>query len=357
MPRSLTLVSARTGLRALAVVSLMLVMVLGPATGAAALTVNSHLCDIAPDAGFTDVAVASPHKADIDCLGYFGVTNQAGTFDPGGVVSRWQMALFMTRAHNVFGRSLPTGADQGFTDIASLSPEYQTAINQLKQLSVTAGTTPTTFDPDGSVTRWQMALFLTRLVTAASVTLPPVESTGFTDIGGLPQATQDAIAQLKSLGVTQGTSPTTFGPEDTVTREQMASFIVRTLRVTWRFDTLAFATECSGSMPEVCTDPVELRGWVFDFDGGVIVLRHGWVFDPTDPTVEPDETLEVEYLIDGVEVPATEVRTELDGIVYRSWVLEIEPRERDTAYQLEVRWISPADGGHVFSTILLVGWL
>lgn len=354
----LRLAPKRSGLHVMLVVALLLVLVLGPATTASAFTVNTELCDSATDAGYTDVAVDSPHKADIDCLLYWRVTNQTGTYDPRGVVSRWQMALFMTRAYGAFGDSLPSGPDQGFSDIGSLAPEWQTAINQLKQLSITAGTSPTTFEPDGSVTRWQMALFLTRLVSAARVALPPVEPTGFTDIGDLSQAAQEAIAQLKSLGVTQGTSPTTFGPYDVVTREQMASFIVRTLRVTWWFNTLSAATDCVGSMPVVCTDPANSR-WVGSFEDGVLVLRHGWGIElpiESEEDAQSFETLDMQYLIDGVEVPATEVRTELDGVLLRSWVLEVGSGDTPGTFQLEVRWIDPAAGGHVMSTILTMGW-
>ena len=55
------------------------------------------------------------------------------------------------------------GASQGFDDLGGLSAEAVTAINQIKQLGITTGTTATTFDPNGVVNRWQMALFLTRL--------------------------------------------------------------------------------------------------------------------------------------------------------------------------------------------------
>ncbi|MBN1320892.1 MAG: S-layer homology domain-containing protein [Thermoleophilia bacterium] len=50
---------------------------------------------------------------------------------------------------------------------------------------------------------------------------------GFTDISALTQEAKDAIALLYTLGITQGTTATTFSPYADVTRRDMASFMVR----------------------------------------------------------------------------------------------------------------------------------
>jgi hypothetical protein len=118
---------------------------------------------------------------------------------------------------------------QGFTDIGTLDAATQTAINQLAQLDITKGTTATTYDPTGIVNRWQMALFITRQLTAAGVTLPSGVSQGFTDIGTLDAATQTAINQLAQLGISKGTSATTYDPTGNVNRWQMALFLSRDL--------------------------------------------------------------------------------------------------------------------------------
>ena len=114
-----------------------------------------------PSAGFEDTTDAS-----VDCLKYFGIVNgtTATTYSPTDTVSRWQMALFLTRTLNVANVALPTGADQGFTDIAGESAEIQLAINQLKQLGITTGKTATTFAPADNVSRQEMALFIERML-------------------------------------------------------------------------------------------------------------------------------------------------------------------------------------------------
>jgi hypothetical protein len=72
------------------------------------------------------------------------------------------MALFLTRIVAATGIDLPDGFDQGFADLGSIQPNAQVAINQLKQLGITTGTSETTFNPTGLVRRDQMASFLAR---------------------------------------------------------------------------------------------------------------------------------------------------------------------------------------------------
>jgi hypothetical protein len=115
----------------------------------------------------------------------------------------------------------------GFTDIGAFSAEIQLAINCLAAFDITQGTTATTFSPNGTVLRWQMALFLVRQAADHGITIPAAASQGYTDIAGLPQATIDAINQVTQLGISKGTTSSTFSPNDVVTRWQMALFLRR----------------------------------------------------------------------------------------------------------------------------------
>ena len=51
----------------------------------------------------------------------------------------------------------------------------------------------------------------------------------FTDISHTSQEMQDAIAWLYGQGITKGTTATTSGPDEPVTRGQMALFLYRAL--------------------------------------------------------------------------------------------------------------------------------
>ena len=73
------------------------------------------------------------------------------------------MALFLTRLYTAAGAGLPAGGS-GFSDLAGLSPEAVTAINQLSALGISTGTGGGNFSPTNVVTREQMASFLARLI-------------------------------------------------------------------------------------------------------------------------------------------------------------------------------------------------
>jgi hypothetical protein len=209
------------------------IMVIGAAPASAAIDTSAS-CPAAstPSAGFTDIGgFDATTQLAINCLVNYEISNgtSATTYSPAGEVSRWQMALFLTRQAEVHGLTLPSGAAQGFTDIGGFNAETQTAINQLAQLDITQGTSATTFSPNDVVSRWQMALFLTRLAEAAGLTLPSGADQGFTDIAGLDAETQTAINQAKQLGIADGTSATTYNPMASTLRWQMALFLTRTL--------------------------------------------------------------------------------------------------------------------------------
>ena len=97
----------------------------------------------------------------------FGCTST--TFCPNGLVTRGQMATFLSRALN-----LPATGTDYFTD--DESNKHEVNINRLRAAGITFGCTATTFCPDGVVTRGQMASFLVR-----AFHLPTTGTDYFTD--------------------------------------------------------------------------------------------------------------------------------------------------------------------------------
>ena len=171
----------------------------------------------------------SPHEQDIVAISEVGITKGCGPalYCPSGTVPRWQMALFLTRLHAASAFDLPNGASQGFSDLGTVSAEATMAINQLKQLGITKGTSATTYTPLLDVPRRQMALFITRLLAADGVPLPDGSNQGYTDIGHLSVEAQTAVNQLKQLGIT--TLNGQYQPDLPMTRDLMASFMARSL--------------------------------------------------------------------------------------------------------------------------------
>lgn len=205
-------------------------------------------------AGFSDIAghPDSTRRA-IDCLALYGITRGTGptTFDPAGSVPRWQMALFLVRQAVAHGMTIPEASDQGFGDLDGLSREAIDAINQLGGLGITLGTSADTFSPHANVTRWQMALFITRLLAGSGMALPAASDGGFEDLDGLSAQARDAIDQLAALGVAEGTGATTFSPFTETLRWQMALFLTRALAVGGLFPPGAGSIDISPSTPAV----------------------------------------------------------------------------------------------------------
>ena len=194
-------------------------------------------------AGFEDT-VGLNTEEQINCLGHYGITQGRSPtmFAPRESVLRWQMALFMARAAAPAGIVLENPAeDQGFTDIGAVSEEARNAINGLAKLGIMPGTSQTQFSPNSAVTRGSMALILDGFLRNATRGAGGFDNADsyddvkadnfnvFTDVNSVSLLTYNAIYRIYEAGVTQGTGNHLYGPNDLVTRQQMAAFIMRTL--------------------------------------------------------------------------------------------------------------------------------
>lgn len=117
----------------------------------------------------------------------------------------------------------PVAAAAPFTDIGSSG--FKADIEWLYAEGITAGCTPTLYCPTATVTRAQMASFLARMFD-----LPATATDYFSDD---ETSTHEAnINRVRAAGITSGCTATTYCPEANVTREQMASFLVRAAELT-----------------------------------------------------------------------------------------------------------------------------
>ena len=171
----------------------------------------------------------SPHEAAIDRVYELGITTGCDElrFCPLGSVERWQMALFITRLWAAAGMEPITPVEPQFLDISAYPEPTQLAIEELAALGISNGVGPGLFDPAGIVSRWEMALFLDRTLASLGVQASQEPGQVFEDVAGRSIEIVEAVHRLAALGVTTGTSPTTYDPDGTVTREQMAAFLAR----------------------------------------------------------------------------------------------------------------------------------
>jgi hypothetical protein len=118
-------------------------------------------------------------------------------------------------------------ADPPSTSFGDVDPAstHARSINCAVHLSLASGTSATTFSPAASVTRGQMATFIANAVLAAGAGLPDGGDAFGDDDGSVHQA---AIDRLARAGIVQGVTARRYAPGAEVTREQMATFLVRT---------------------------------------------------------------------------------------------------------------------------------
>ena len=188
--------------------------------------------DLDTQTPFVDVLESSPEAQAIACIYALGITTGTSptTYSPTLNVTRAQMASFLARLYKATTGTDAPIADTPFTDVATTSSAYND-IGRIYGLGITTGTSPTTYSPATNVSRAQMASFLARLYKATTGTEAPITDTPFTDVETTSSAYND-IGRIYGLGITTGTSPTTYSPATNVTRAQMASFLARLYKAT-----------------------------------------------------------------------------------------------------------------------------
>ncbi len=127
----------------------------------------------------------------------FGCTST--TFCPDGLVTRGQMATFLSRALN-----LPATSTDYFRD--DETNKHEANINRLRAADITFGCTSTAFCPDGLVTRGQMASFLVR-----AFHLPATSADYFRD--DETNKHEANINRLRASNITFGCGGTNLLPE------------------------------------------------------------------------------------------------------------------------------------------------
>ncbi|MEA2002695.1 MAG: FG-GAP-like repeat-containing protein [Actinomycetota bacterium] len=211
-----------------------------------------------PDNGFAEINWTAPasdggspvtgYKVELENM----TTPSTATTDVGNVLTDTATGLTngdsyraRVRAYNATGDGAWSGWSSSFVPGNGTTPPpptgtfididgsvFEADIEWLAASGITKGCNPPVNDrfcPDDNVTRGQMAAFLVR---GLGLTDDGGGHT-FTDVGG--SIFEDDIAKLAAAGITKGCNPpdnTLFCPEDDVTRDQMAAFLVRALGLT-----------------------------------------------------------------------------------------------------------------------------
>jgi len=169
----------------------------------------------------------------IETLAESGITGGCGNgnYCPGNRVTRAQMAVFLERGIHGSGFSPPAASGNAFLDVGA-SDFAASFIEQFSLDGITAGCGGNNYCPNDGVTRAQMAVFLLRAKFGSSF-IPPAATGVFNDVSPGSFAA-NFIERLAAEGITSGCGNGNYCPNATVTRDQMAVFLVRAESATRR---------------------------------------------------------------------------------------------------------------------------
>jgi hypothetical protein len=163
------------------------------------------------------------------------------TFSPNENVSRGMVVTLLYRAYT--GKTADTtnnNVSSGFTDVAS-GAYYAAAAKWASETGITTGTSATTFDPERSVTREELATFIGRYAAyvqsgGKSTDISTTDSAyvNFSSItingaSSVQSFAKNGMAWCYAKNIITGISGTDLAPQSTATRAQMAKIIVATL--------------------------------------------------------------------------------------------------------------------------------
>ena len=167
---------------------------------------------------FTDVPEGHWSYPYIKELYEAGVVSgtSATTFEPTANVTR---AQFVTMIAGLAGADVTPYTDGKFTDVPS-GTWYAPYVNWAAANAIVSGTSATTFDPNATISRQDMAVMLYNYTQQYGVQLDQTAVTAFTDESSIAAYALPAVQALHSAGVFSGMPDGSFRPYATATREQ-----------------------------------------------------------------------------------------------------------------------------------------
>ena len=187
---------------------------------ASKVTVSAEFAEI-ETLDFADVSTDAYYYEAVKWAAKKGITGGTGdgTFNPNGSCTRAHIVTFLWRAAG----SPEPKSTVSFADVPADS-YYAKAVAWAVENGITLGTGDGTFSPNATCTRAQSVTFLYRALGTAPTTV-----NGFTDVTA-DAFYADAVAWAVESGVTNGTSASTFSPNNGCTRAQIVTFQYRTMK-------------------------------------------------------------------------------------------------------------------------------
>ena len=192
-----------------------------------------------------------------------------------------------------------TPVEAGYTDVTEANWFYE-AVTYVTENGLVDGETETTFAPSADMTRADMIVALYRMAGSPEVT----GENPFTDVA----ADADYYAAViwgTSNGVINGTSETTFSPDDSLQRQAFATMLYR-YEALLTADETAPADDAAAADETAPADDAAAADETAPADDAAAADETA----PADDTATTDETVPAEELTPAEEVPADETGAE-----------------------------------------------
>ncbi|KYG90536.1 hypothetical protein A0U40_06065 [[Bacillus] sp. KCTC 13219] len=174
---------------------------------------------------FNDIAHLA-NKEEIEYLAsrlvIQGVTPD--TFEPNKPITRAQFAALVSRA-----LGLQLTGENPFSDTDG--KWYERDVQALFEAGITNGTTTSTFDPEAHITREQAAALMARVLEYVNYQAQTASDTNYNDQNLISSEYQSYIELLNSLDIMTGKPDGSFDPKSSLTRDQTAKILKRTLMI------------------------------------------------------------------------------------------------------------------------------
>lgn len=177
---------------------------------------------------------------DIDFVASRGLLNGTSTttFSPNTGMTR---GMFVTALYRLAGSPQVAGEGVAFTDVPA-DAYYTNAVKWASGKGITSGTSATTFSPDKTITRQELAVLMQNYAKAMGYTMPKTrEAVTFVDAGSIGGFAKDAVKAMQMAGVMNGKDGNRFDPTGTATRAEVAATLHRYV--------------------ELVIDPATAQGW------------------------------------------------------------------------------------------------
>lgn len=183
---------------------------------------------------YSDVPVTSWYFSTVNAAMSKGLFDTIGTgkFGPEQPMTRAMLATALYRLAGSPDASEATASDGAgsggvFTDIPN-SAAYGDAVTWAYEAGVVNGATATTFDPEGTITREQIAAMMYRYAQWAKDDTTALGSlSGFTDAASISSWAKDAMSWAVGQKLMDGMGNGTIAPRGTTTRAQTAAILMR----------------------------------------------------------------------------------------------------------------------------------